>query len=294
MVAEALPSYMCPSAFVCHNALPTNANGKIDRAQLREPTADDFVASMSADRAPRGAIEQALANSWATLLHMDAVPVTADFYDLGGTSLLAVMCIDELQREHGIELAPSSLITAGSIENIAALIAAESSSDRGASDTNAHSTGLVQMQDHPGSAPLFLYPGEAVSALGMVELARGLAPDRSVWVFEPARPLDHEPGPSMSELAQRCRPTHRGWSAASLGRAFANRARWCVPDLSRIRVEEPHRKHQLAVAGALRASDARCAHQSSGQQPRPPPDRRQGHLQDHDAGREVARSQRDA
>ena len=36
-LAERIPSYMIPSAFVPMEALPMNANGKVDRKKLPEP-----------------------------------------------------------------------------------------------------------------------------------------------------------------------------------------------------------------------------------------------------------------
>lgn len=203
LVADTLPSYMCPSAFVTHETLPLNPNGKVDRKSLPAPTADDLVASNLNGLAATSQTEKALAASWGELLDLDQVPVDADFFDLGGTSLLAVMCIDDLENNHGIGLTPNALIMGGTIQNIALTI------DAGPANNLAdpHSTGLTTLQRHSdtsGLPPLFLYPGEAVSALGMVELGRGIDSTRSVHVFEPARPLDGEPGPGMSELARRC------------------------------------------------------------------------------------------
>jgi len=119
LVADALPSYMCPSAFVVHETMPLNANGKIDRKQLPQPVAADLVASGAGGRTANTPTEKALAASWAQLLGLESVPVDADFFDLGGTSLLAVMCIDDLANDHDIELTPNALIMGSTIENIA-------------------------------------------------------------------------------------------------------------------------------------------------------------------------------
>lgn len=201
LTADALPSYMVPSAFVMHDRLPLNANGKIDRKRLPAPTTADLgIGSASSGRSARTPTERAIARSWAALLGLDEVPVDADFFDLGGTSLLAVISIDDLSRELGLEVPTRTLITGGTIERIAASLDADVDS---AVDPDA--TGLVQIQDDPAGVPLFIYPGEAVSALGIVELGRRLEAGRSVYLFEPARPTEGQPGPTMATLAERCR-----------------------------------------------------------------------------------------
>ncbi len=206
-VADALPSYMVPSAFVLHRTLPLNVNGKVDRDRLPAPRPSDLVASSMAGRTATTRTERLIAENWAKLLELETVAVDADFFDLGGTSLLAVLSIDDLSHSLGYEIPTRTLITGGTIERIAAALdRRQNATDAGIeSEIGTPSMGLVQLQSHPDGVPLFLYPGEAASALGMVDLGRLLAPDRSVYVFEPARPADGAMPPTMAELAQRCR-----------------------------------------------------------------------------------------
>lgn len=201
-VADALPNYMVPSAIVLHDQLPLNANGKVDRKLLPAPRVEDLAVVVTGGKSAESRIERALARSWSELLGIDEVPIDADFFDLGGTSLLAIISIDELSKELGYEIPTRTLIMGGSIERIAANLEA---GERQSEDLDPTATQLVQIQEGAGGPPLFLYPGEAVSALGMVDLARMVEPGRSVYVFEPARPVDGERGPSMQTLAERCR-----------------------------------------------------------------------------------------
>nr|WP_280233542.1 non-ribosomal peptide synthetase [Nocardia cyriacigeorgica] len=91
-LAAELPSYMVPSVVVELDALPLNANGKLDRKALPEPTFEKAVF-----RAPVTPIEQIVANVFAEVLRVADRPdsetkrlgLDDDFFAWGGNSLLA-------------------------------------------------------------------------------------------------------------------------------------------------------------------------------------------------------------
>ncbi len=86
---RSLPDYMVPSVFIRLDAMPLTTNGKIDRSAL--PAPDRERPEQSAEFvAPRGAIEDALAGIWREVLSLDQVGAHDNFFDLGGTSLLAL------------------------------------------------------------------------------------------------------------------------------------------------------------------------------------------------------------
>ncbi len=82
---EKLPDYMVPSAFVRLEALPLSPNGKVDRTALPPPEARAQTNEPLV--APRNAIELTIAAAWREVLHLDAVGVHDNFFDLGGHSL---------------------------------------------------------------------------------------------------------------------------------------------------------------------------------------------------------------
>ncbi|SUA48102.1 Tyrocidine synthase III [Nocardia africana] len=85
-LAEQLPSYMVPSVFMQLDALPLNANGKLDRAALPEPVFEKAVF-----RAPVTPIEQIVASTFADVLRKESGTMGRDddFFAWGGNSLLA-------------------------------------------------------------------------------------------------------------------------------------------------------------------------------------------------------------
>ena len=99
-LAERLPDYMVPSAFILLDALPLTPNGKLDARALPEPEAlrpelgQDFVA-------PSTPLEKYLAEKWREVLGLEAVGVHDNFFELGGDSIEAAIVVNRLQEELG-------------------------------------------------------------------------------------------------------------------------------------------------------------------------------------------------
>ncbi|WP_018905479.1 non-ribosomal peptide synthetase [Variovorax paradoxus] len=85
-LAQVLPDYMVPRAFEVLDALPLNANGKVDRKALPEPA----LAGGQAYEAPQGHVAQTVAAVWSEVLQVAQVGLNDNFFDLGGHSLLLI------------------------------------------------------------------------------------------------------------------------------------------------------------------------------------------------------------
>ena len=102
-VANVLPHYMVPSAFVFIDEMPLTSNGKVDRRALPEP--DQLRPELGAAFvAPRTATEESLASMWAEVLGLARVGVQDSFFELGGHSLLATQVIARVRQVFGVEI----------------------------------------------------------------------------------------------------------------------------------------------------------------------------------------------
>ncbi len=125
-LSQSLPDYMVPSAFVRMASWPLTANGKLDRKAL--PAPDDDAFARTAYEAPQGALEEAVAAIWSSLLKVEQVGRRDDFFELGGHSLLAVQMVSRLRKTLDIELSLRELFDAPTLAHLAErLVKAEKS-----------------------------------------------------------------------------------------------------------------------------------------------------------------------
>ncbi|WP_254564921.1 non-ribosomal peptide synthetase [Oscillatoria sp. HE19RPO] len=116
-LAQRLPEYMIPTAFVAMDRLPLTANGKRDRRAL--PTPDTQLATATEYIAPRTPVEAAIAGIWAELLHCPDISIHDDFFALGGHSLLATQAISRLRATFQVELPLKTLFEATTLATLA-------------------------------------------------------------------------------------------------------------------------------------------------------------------------------
>ncbi|MGW6911272.1 amino acid adenylation domain-containing protein [Streptomyces sp. NPDC054940] len=107
-LATVLPAHLVPSAFVEVDAIPLNANGKLDRRAL--PAPPDTAAGTG--RAPRTEREAVLCGLFAEALGVPEVSADDDFFALGGHSLLATRLADRIGETLAVRFSLSALLEA--------------------------------------------------------------------------------------------------------------------------------------------------------------------------------------
>ncbi|HSF43444.1 MAG TPA: amino acid adenylation domain-containing protein, partial [Thermoanaerobaculia bacterium] len=114
-LAERLPAYMVPGVFLVLSELPVLPSGKVDRAALPAPAAERATSFV----APRGPLEQVLAETLAQVLKLDRVGVFDNFFELGGDSLTATQAVARIREAFDIDFELRSLFEDPTIAGLA-------------------------------------------------------------------------------------------------------------------------------------------------------------------------------
>jgi acyl carrier protein len=130
-LAERIPAYMIPSAFIPLDTLQMTPSGKVDRRQLAKMPIPEESAIGGAQRQivpPRTPLEKEIAIIWADLLGMTwsdeqpQVGIHDNFFELGGHSLLATRIVSRLRETYQVDLPLRRMFETPTIAGIAAII----------------------------------------------------------------------------------------------------------------------------------------------------------------------------
>lgn len=127
-IGQTLPDYMMPQHFVQLPTLPLVSSGKVDRKTLPAP---DLTATAGPDYvAPETRLESELSQLWSDVLGVSKVSVTANFFDMGGHSLLGTQMLAQIKSQYGITLGLGKLFEAPTVRTMAELIKRSTESEK--------------------------------------------------------------------------------------------------------------------------------------------------------------------
>ena len=98
-----LPDYMVPSLWSAADTLPLLASGKADRRQLAAMAATSVRQLHQTVFLPHSTVEARVAEIWRSLLNIESVGRTDNFFDLGGHSLLALQAVSRIQAAFQVD-----------------------------------------------------------------------------------------------------------------------------------------------------------------------------------------------
>ncbi|MDR9897010.1 amino acid adenylation domain-containing protein [Aetokthonos hydrillicola Thurmond2011] len=185
---QQLPNYMVPSLFVQLKTLPLNTNGKVNRKALPAPTLNKLVHSENCIL-PRTKLEHQLAKIWEVVLKIKPISVTDNFFELGGYSLLAIILVNEIEKELGYTLPVLKLFEERTIEKIALYL-------ENYRDSSDHDI-LIPLQIKGNKTPLFLVHPAGGYGLIYSFLANKLDQNQPVYALQ-SQGLDGKQQPLSS------------------------------------------------------------------------------------------------
>jgi amino acid adenylation domain-containing protein len=118
-LAERLPDYMIPAAFVALPSLPLTPNGKIDRRGLPKPELE-----AQNHRAPLTPNQEKLCEIMAQILSVHHIGMDDGFFALGGHSLMATRLVSRVRAEFGVEISLRDVFTTPTVDGLSAVIEA--------------------------------------------------------------------------------------------------------------------------------------------------------------------------
>ncbi|KAF1029386.1 MAG: Linear gramicidin synthase subunit D [Burkholderia plantarii] len=254
--ARVLPDYLVPADAIVLDALPLNANGKLDRAALKarlaayqadraagqpavdgagladdgEGAASAASAATPAADAPRTDTERTLAAIWADVIGIAPARIGRhhNFFEIGGDSLLGLKVVAR-GRKAGVTITPKQLFQRLTLAELAVqsdLAAARQAAAGTAAAPAARSPGVA-----PGSAPSAVSPPVGATAASEAAVAVGVAHSTTSAVMSTAPGADADASvqadaelsaiPRLSEAARQRTPA-----------SFAQQRQWFLWQLS--------------------------------------------------------------
>lgn len=117
-LTETLPEYMIPNHLVAMKEFPLTVTGKLDKKALPDPTMDTNKDNYTA---PDNEIESTLCKIFASILgsQIERISTTADFFRLGGNSILATHISHKISQAFITELKVADIFKYKTVKNLA-------------------------------------------------------------------------------------------------------------------------------------------------------------------------------
>ncbi|MEU6357586.1 amino acid adenylation domain-containing protein [Streptomyces sp. NPDC047072] len=184
-LARELPEHMVPAAVIALDAFPLSPNGKLERSALPAPVFE----GCGETRPAASAREAALMRIFAEVLDVSRVGPDDAFFDLGGTSLLAVRLVTRVREEFGAELTIGSLFEAPTPAALTARLDAAGPASEDALDV------VLPLRTEGSRPPLFAFHPAGGISWCYAGLAARLGPEQPVYGIQARGLADDAPLP---------------------------------------------------------------------------------------------------
>ncbi len=175
-VGDTLPPYMVPRRIEVLPALPQTPVGKVDRKALTAMSAELLqqasAAAQDSSLEVNDSLHKQLLSIWSEMLNQPIADPRANFFMVGGDSLLAVRLFVEIERELQIQCNPQEFFNEPTVEALAKLIRSN--------DTTDFKAPVLPLAKEPaGVRPLFFAPtvsGQVADYFHLSKLLKGVVP----------------------------------------------------------------------------------------------------------------------
>ncbi len=192
-MAQLVPAYMVPSAFVLLQTFPLMTTGKVDRHALPAPDfssraiKEDFVT-------PKHMLHFQLIALWEDLLNVHPIGIRDNFFNIGGHSLLAVLLLERIEQVLQQKLQFNTLFANPTIEGLAEVLQAKVGND--------FQLPIIAIQAGEAKQPLFFLHGQwRGDAFYCYPLARALGKEQPFYAIPPYQLSNVTIAPTMEEIA---------------------------------------------------------------------------------------------
>ena len=118
-LSQYLPNYMLPHRYMFIDKVPLSGSGKVDRKALPVPEMigeGEYVE-------PRDDIEATIADIYCDILEIDKIGIYDNFFDMGGSSMLAATLLIPINAEYDLDLSLRDILSVPpTVSNVAALV----------------------------------------------------------------------------------------------------------------------------------------------------------------------------
>ncbi|MBS0644021.1 MAG: amino acid adenylation domain-containing protein [Proteobacteria bacterium] len=192
-----LPDYMVPHAIIPLERLPLSPNGKLDLPALPPPGGAGRQTSRSGSSPPASPTETALARIWSEVLDVAEPSAEDNFFDLGGTSLLAMRMLARMEAVFGRHPGLPAFHRHPTLAGLAG--AQDAAAEPGTADT------VLEIRAGGTRPPLYFPPGVMGESAVYPDLLGALEPGRPVRALLPGPPDGPLPASIEALAAQYCR-----------------------------------------------------------------------------------------
>ena len=149
-LANTLPDYMIPLAYVSLTAWPLTPTGKIDQKSLPSP---EGSGSSTEYIEPRNDTEESIASIWSELLEQEKIGINDNFFELGGHSLIATQVMSRINELMNTDLALRVIFESPTVAQLAVHLLEAELADVDLGDENMEAL-LAELLDESDDADL--------------------------------------------------------------------------------------------------------------------------------------------